>query len=68
MELDARLVKLKLQLIEDYCNNRVQGELVVMSVLSMLSDTRAQLRRASAAANPNASSRESDKSTPLRAA
>jgi TRAP-type uncharacterized transport system substrate-binding protein len=45
-ELDSRLVKLKQKLIEDYCNNRVQGELVLMTILSMLSDSRAQIQRA----------------------
>lgn len=44
-QLDTRLVKLKEQLIHDYCNNRVQGELVLMSILSMLADSRADLRR-----------------------
>src|SRR5262249_3732148 len=44
-QLDARLVKLKEQLINDYRDNRVQGELVLMSVLSMLADSRADLRR-----------------------
>ena len=45
-ELDERLVKLKEQLIEDYCNNQVQGELVLMSILSLLSDSRAQIQHA----------------------
>ncbi len=44
--LDARLVKLKEQLIHDYCDNRVQGEMVLMSILSMLADSRTQLSRA----------------------
>jgi hypothetical protein len=44
-QLDARLVKLKEQLINDYRDNRVQGELVLMSILSMLADSRADLRR-----------------------
>jgi hypothetical protein len=44
-QLDTRLVKLKEQLIQDYCNNRVQGEMVLMSILSMLADSRTQLRR-----------------------
>jgi TRAP-type uncharacterized transport system substrate-binding protein len=44
-QLDTRLVKLKEQLIHDYCNNRVQGELVLMTILSMLADSRADLRR-----------------------
>ena len=43
--LDTRLVKLKEQLIDDYCDNRVQGEMVLMSILSMLADSRTQLRR-----------------------
>lgn len=45
--LDTRLLKLKEQLIHDYCENRVQGEMVLMSVLSMLADSRTQLRRPS---------------------
>jgi TRAP-type uncharacterized transport system substrate-binding protein len=45
-ELDNRLIKLKEQLIKDYCENRVQGELVLMSILSMLSDSRSHVRRA----------------------
>jgi hypothetical protein len=45
-ELDTRLVKLKEQLIHDYCNNRVDGEMVVLSILSMVADSRAELRRA----------------------
>ncbi|HTN76774.1 MAG TPA: hypothetical protein VL096_16055, partial [Pirellulaceae bacterium] len=44
-QLDHRLVKLKEQLIQDYCDNRVQGEMVMMSILSMLADSRAQLHR-----------------------
>ena len=44
-ELDARLLKLKEQLIHDYCNNRVAGEMVVLSILSMVADSRAELRR-----------------------
>jgi len=43
--LDNRLLKLKEQLIHDYCNKRVQGEMVLMSILSMLADSRSQLRR-----------------------
>ncbi len=50
-QLDTRLVKLKEQLIHDYCNNRVQGELVLMSILSMLADSRADLRRSAGRAN-----------------
>ena len=44
-ELDARLLKLKEQLIHDYCNNRLEGEMVVLSILSMVADSRAELRR-----------------------
>ena len=44
-ELDTRLLKLKEQLIHDYCNNRVAGEMVVLSILSMVADSRAELRR-----------------------
>lgn len=39
----ARLVKLKEQLIQDYCENRVQGDTVLMNILSMLADTRSHL-------------------------
>ena len=44
-DLEARLLKLKEQLIHDYCNNRVAGEMVVLSILSMVADSRAELRR-----------------------
>lgn len=48
-ELDERLLKLKEQLMQDYCDNRVQGELVLMSILSMLADSRTHVRRAAGA-------------------
>ena len=31
-------------MIHDYCNNRVPGEMVLLSILSILSDSRTQLR------------------------
>ena len=43
-QLDARLTQLKEQVIHDYCNNRVPGEMVLLSILSILSDSRTQLR------------------------
>jgi TRAP-type uncharacterized transport system substrate-binding protein len=43
-QLDARLTQLKEQIISDYCNNRVQGEMVLLSILSILADSRTQLR------------------------
>jgi hypothetical protein len=45
-ELDTRLIKLKEQLIHDYCNKKIEGEMVVLSILSMVADRRAELRRA----------------------
>jgi TRAP-type uncharacterized transport system substrate-binding protein len=42
--LDARLTQLKEQIISDYCSNRVQGEMVLLSILSILADSRTQLR------------------------
>jgi TRAP-type uncharacterized transport system substrate-binding protein len=43
-QLDTRLTQLKEQIIQDYCSNRVQGEMVLLSILSILSDSRTQLR------------------------
>ncbi|MGD9634529.1 MAG: hypothetical protein AB7G28_20255 [Pirellulales bacterium] len=43
-QLDVRLTQLKEQIIQDYCSNRVQGEMTLLSILSILSDTRTQLR------------------------
>ena len=43
-QLDLRLTHLKQQLIRDYCGNRVQGEMVLLSILSSLADSRSQLR------------------------
>lgn len=43
-QLDLRLTQLKEQIISDYCSNRVQGEMVLLSVLSILADSRTQLR------------------------
>jgi TRAP-type uncharacterized transport system substrate-binding protein len=43
-KLDARLTELKEQIISDYCSNRVQGEMVLLSILSILADSRNQLR------------------------
>ena len=43
-QLESRLTQLKEQVIHDYCNNRVQGEMVLLSVLSILADSRMQLR------------------------
>jgi len=43
-QLDSRLTQLKEQVISDYCNHRVQGEMVLLSVLSILADSRTQLR------------------------
>jgi hypothetical protein len=54
-ELDERLVKLKEQLLDDCCNNRLQSELVLTSVLSVLADSRAQLRRTMATDSDHAS-------------
>jgi TRAP-type uncharacterized transport system substrate-binding protein len=45
-ELDLRLTQLKERIIHDYCCNRVQGEMVLLSVLSILADSRSQLRAA----------------------
>ena len=45
-ELDARLNQLKEQVICDYCENRVQGEMVLLSILSTLSDSRSRLHAA----------------------
>jgi hypothetical protein len=54
-ELDARLNQLKEQVICDYCENRVQGEMVLLSILSTLADSRSRLHasngRAGGAAN-----------------
>ena len=47
-QLDGRLTQLKEQVIHDYCNNRVQGEMVLLSILSILADSRTQLRGATA--------------------
>ncbi len=47
--LQTRLVKLKQQLIQDYCNNRVQGDAVLMNILSMLADSRSHLGRSASA-------------------
>jgi hypothetical protein len=38
------LTQLKEQIISDYCSNRVQGEMVLLSILSVLADSRTQLR------------------------
>jgi TRAP-type uncharacterized transport system substrate-binding protein len=43
-KLDVRLTELKEQIISDYCSNRVQGEMVLLSILSILADSRNQLR------------------------
>ena len=43
--LQARLVKLKEQLMQDYCDKRVQGDSALMTILSMLSDSRSHLAR-----------------------
>jgi hypothetical protein len=43
-QLDARLTELKERIISDYCSNRVQGEMVLLSILSILADSRNQLR------------------------
>jgi hypothetical protein len=43
-QLDARLTQLKEQIISDYCSNRVQGEMVLLSILSTLADSCTQLR------------------------
>lgn len=43
-QLDTRLTQLKERIMEDYCSNRVQGEMVLLSILSILSDSRTQLR------------------------
>jgi hypothetical protein len=42
--LDLRLTQLKERIIHDYCSNRVQGEMVLLSILSILADSRTQLR------------------------
>lgn len=44
-KLDHRLVQLKEQLIHDYCSNRMSNEMVLMSILSMLADSRDLLHR-----------------------
>lgn len=55
LELDTRLNQLKEQVICDYCENRVQGEMVLLSILSTLADSRSRLHaahsRSTAAAN-----------------
>jgi hypothetical protein len=65
MELDTRLNQLKEQVICDYCENRVQGEMVLLSILSTLADSRSRLHaaegRATSAAN---SSRPGDVARP----
>ena len=43
LELDARLNQLKEQVIRDYCDDRVQGEMVLLSILSTLADSRSRL-------------------------
>jgi hypothetical protein len=57
LELDTRLNQLKEQVICDYCENRVQGEMVLLSILSTLADSRSRLHaaegRATSAANSN---------------
>jgi hypothetical protein len=42
-QIDARLNQLKEQVIRDYCDNRVQGEMVLLSILSTLADSRNRL-------------------------
>ncbi len=42
-EIDARLNQLKEQVLRDYCDNRVQGEMVLLSILSTLADSRSRL-------------------------
>jgi hypothetical protein len=43
-QLDTRLTQLKEQVISDYCSNRVPGEMTLLSILSILADSRTQLR------------------------
>lgn len=45
-QIEARLNQLKEQVIRDYCENRVQGEMVLLSILSTLADSRARLHAA----------------------
>lgn len=45
-QIDARLNQLKEQVIRDYCENRVQGEMVLLSILSSLADSRTRLHTA----------------------
>jgi hypothetical protein len=42
-QVDMRLNQLKEQVIRDYCDNRVQGEMVLLSILSTLADSRSRL-------------------------
>jgi TRAP-type uncharacterized transport system substrate-binding protein len=42
-QVDARLNQLKEQVIRDYCDNRVQGEMVLLSILSTLADSRSRI-------------------------
>jgi hypothetical protein len=42
-QVDTRLNQLKEQVIRDYCDNRVQGEMVLLSILSTLADSRSRL-------------------------
>ena len=43
LQIDARLNQLKEKVIRDYCDNRVQGEMVLLSILSTLADSRSRL-------------------------
>lgn len=50
-QVDARLNQLKEQVIRDYCDNRVQGEMVLLSILSTLADSRSRLHVAGGRSN-----------------
>lgn len=41
--IDTRLNQLKEQVIRDYCDNRVQGEMVLLSILTTLADSRSRI-------------------------
>jgi TRAP-type uncharacterized transport system substrate-binding protein len=50
-QIDARLNQLKEQVLRDYCDNRVQGEMVLLSILSTLADSRSRLHVATGRQN-----------------
>jgi TRAP-type uncharacterized transport system substrate-binding protein len=55
--LDDRLLKLRQELIEDICSGSIKGDQVILNILTLLNDTRANLQQLEAAAEKSNKSR-----------